>query len=471
MTSANMTVTPVPGRALSRRATEEKTLPALLEFQSPSIAVVTMPVPRSARGTIWLIGTMFAAGLTAMGLIPIDKVVTAQGKVVSQSATLVVQPLETAIVRAIHVREGQSVRAGELLAQLDPTFASADLGALVAQVSSLQAEVSRMQAEVEEKPFSPSGVDPALAVQAAIFMQRQAERFFKLENYRQKISGLESTVARAMADAESYRQRRTVAGSVEKMRRELEQLQVGSRLNSLAATDNRLEMERGLANAENTAETAKRDLAAQRAERDAYEQNWRSDAAQRLTEQVRKLSDAREQLNKAQLRRNLVEIRAQADATILTVARVSIGSVMQSGEAFVTMVPATAPLEIETNIAGRDNGFVHLGDPVAIKFDTFPFTQYGLAHGVVRTISADSFTAADDQRTRAGAVPLAPNSVEPFFRARITIDDVALHNVPAGFRLAPGMPVTADIKVGKRTMLEYLLGRVLPVAAEGMREP
>ena len=110
-------------------------------------------------------------------------------------------------------------------------------------------------------------------------------------------------------------------------------------------------------------------------------------------------------------------------------------------------------------------------DPVAIKFDTFPFTQYGLAYGKVRTISADSFTAADEQRTRSGAVPLNPSSSEPYFRARITIENVALHDVPVGFRLAPGMPVTADIKVGKRTVLDYLLGRILPVTQEGMREP
>ncbi|MBV8070518.1 MAG: biotin/lipoyl-binding protein, partial [Acidobacteriaceae bacterium] len=118
-------------------------MPAILEFQSPSTAIITAPIPASARRVIWMITAMFASFVFAMGVIKIEKVVTATGKVVSQAATLVVQPYETSIVRSIDVQEGQIVRAGDVLAKLDPTFASADVGAFAAQVASLQAEVSR----------------------------------------------------------------------------------------------------------------------------------------------------------------------------------------------------------------------------------------------------------------------------------------------------------------------------------------
>ena len=253
------------------------------------------------------------------------------------------------------------------------------------------------------------------------------------------------------------------------MRSQLEERHVGSRLNTIAAMDSRTEMARALANAERTADGARRSPAGMTAERDAYMQGWQAEVAQKLAEETRKLSDAREQLNKAKLRRELVELKSEGDATVQSIAKVSVGSVMQSGQHFFTLVPADAPLEIEANIFGHDNGFVHVGDPMAIKFDTFPYSQYGMAEGTVRVISPNSFTAQDEARNPTSAVPL-PTTSEPFYRARIAIDRVALHDVPGGFRATPGMPVTVDIKVGKRT-LSYQLGRMMPLAQEGMREP
>ncbi|HEX3401317.1 MAG TPA: HlyD family type I secretion periplasmic adaptor subunit [Acetobacteraceae bacterium] len=469
-----MQLSPRPSsKAISTVVTDrdDPTLPVILEFQMPSTTITSAPIPPSARGIVWVVSSMFAAVVLAMGLIPIDRVVTAQGRVVSRSPTMVLQPLEASIVRSIDVHEGQAVHAGEVIARLDPTFAAADVGALAAQVASLQAQVSRMQAEADGRPFAYSGLDPNLSLQAAIYGQRQAEYNFKLENYTQKINGIIAGIAKSNSDAAGFRSRLAVATSVEQMRRDLERLQVGSKLNTLAAMDNRAEMDRNLNNAQETSASMQRDLAALMAERDGYVQSWHADISEKLSDATSKLSDARESLNKAQLRRQLVELRADRDATVLTVARVSVGSVLQSGQQFITLVPADAPLEVEANISGRDDGFVHVGDPVAVKFDTFPFMQYGLAHGTVRSISADSFTAQDDQRNPSGAVPLPTNSGDPYYRSRVAIDRVDLHDTPAGFRIMPGMPVTADIKVGKRTALQYLLGRVLPVAAEGMREP
>ncbi len=455
-----------------RRDRDDPTVPALLEFQSPSAGLLAVPVPRSARGVVWIIATMFAACLVALGLIKIDRVVTTQGKVVSAASLIVVQPLETSIVRSVKVKEGQTVHAGDILAELDPTFAAADEGALANQVATLQAEVTRLRAEAEGKPFVYTGNDPALELQAAVFAQREAEKNYKLETYRQRIAGLQATMQRAISDVAAYQERLVGAQRVEEMRKELERQQVGSKLNTLAAVDTRLEMQRNLQEQIHAVQSARNDMDAMIGERDSYLQNWKGDTSQKLSEESQKLTEARESLNKAQLKRQLVDLRADRDGTVLSVNHASVGSVLQSGNEFITLVPADAPLEVESNISGRDDGFVHVGDPVAIKFDTFPFAQYGLARGTVRIISADSFTAQDQARGRTeAAVPVSPNSTEPYYKARIAIDKVELRNVPEGFHLVPGMPITADIKVGQRTVMNYLLGRILPTVQTGMREP
>ena len=330
-----------------------------------------------------------------------------------------------------------------------------------------------MQAELANKPFTYTGQDPSMAFQAAVYAQRQSEFNSKLENYRQKFESLKATIGRALSDEAGYKDRLNYAKALEQMRLDLEKMNVGSKLNTLAAMDSRAEMQRYMDNARETAESSQRDLAALVAERNQYVENWHNDTAEKLTDVLSKLSDAREQLNKNQLRRQLVELRAETDGTILTIAKVSPGSVMTVGQQLMTLVPTDAALEVEANIAGNDDGHVHVGDPVDIKFDTFPYTQYGLAHGLVRVVSPDSFTAQEDQRNPGGALPL-PNSAaanQLWFRSRITLDDIKLHGVPKDFHLVPGMPVTADIRVGKQTVLRYLLGKAVPLATEGMREP
>ncbi len=450
----------------------DPTLPVILEYQSPSSAIINLPMPRIARSFTLTFSSMLAVMVVAAGIIKVDRVVTASGLVVSRAPTVVVQPLEASILRSIEVHPGDVVHAGQILARLDPTFATADMSTLVAQVSTLQAQVSRMQAEMENRPFTYTGLDPNMAFQAAIYGQRQAEFSYKLENYRQKADSLSATIAKARSDIATYTDRLNYAKSLETMRKELEQLAVGSKINTLSAMDTRAQMQGSLDSAQQQALGAQRDLAALIAERNGYIQNWHTEVADKLTEVLSKLSDARESLNKAQLRRQLVELRAEQDGTVMSVGKVSVGSVLTAGQQLITLVPTDAPLEVEANISGSDDGHVHVGDPVDIKFDTFAYTQYGLAHGVVRIVSPDSFTAQEEQRNPTGAVPLPSNNTSGvWYRSRITLDQINLHSTPANFHMVPGMPIQADIRIGQQTILRYMLGKTIPLATEGMREP
>jgi hemolysin D len=194
----------------------------------------------------------------------------------------------------------------------------------------------------------------------------------------------------------AFTQRLEIAADIESRRRELERLQVGSLLNRLNAQDQRIEMQRNLTDATGAAERASRELQQMIAERDSFEQQWKAQVSQELHERSRSLSDAKENLRKATLRHQLVELRAEQDAIVLTVAKVSVGSVMQSGDQFITLVPAASRLEIEARIAGADAGYIQEGQKVTIKFDTFPYVQYGTAQGSVRTLSADSFVGREE---------------------------------------------------------------------------
>lgn len=432
-----------------------------LDFVSPTAAVIAEPPPRNARFTVWLLAAVFCCILAVMAWLPIERVVVARGRLISTTPTILLQPLEASIVRSFEVRANQVVRAGDLIARLDPTFTGADQASLENQFATLRAEVDRLEAEASVQAYGATGT-PQEALQAAIFGQRQAERAFRLENYGQRMSSLDEIRQRADAELRQLRDRQAISGQIEMMRRELERVQVGSRLQSLLAADARLEIQGSMATAAGQSRGAQRDQRAVAAEREAYITNYQAQVSQDLADRRRALSEVRENLAKAQLRSSLVEMRAPVDSVVLEIGKSSIGAVLAPGELLVSLVPLNAELVIDGAVSTQDLGFVAAGDRVAIKFDSFPYARFGLGHGTVLTIGGDAVRT--DPETRQ---PLRT----PFFRTRISIDSLALRNLSAEFRLIPGMPVTSDIVVGNRTMLSYAAEWILPRIQEGMREP
>ena len=445
--------------------------PLLMEFESPSAALIGKPVPANSRYITWVIATMFAIVLVVMSTMKVDRIVSATGKVVATANNVVVQPLETSIVRSINVREGQLVRKGDLLARLDPTFTAADAGALESSVASLQAEVDRLEAEVSAREYRGTGSTPSL-LQLQIFWQRRGEVAAKTESYRQKIDSLQSKVEQTQGESLTLMDRYKLSLDLLQRRQEGERTGVTSAQSRLQAEDAAKEVEGRLKSALKLIQVGQRDLAAAESERDAYLQSSKNESTQQFTEQGRKLSEARESLTKARMRNSLVELHADRDAIVLSVAAVNVGSVMASGDQFITIVPVDSPLEVEAILDGRDAGYVGVGDPVTIKFETFAYTLFGTAEGVVRAVSPDSFRNPLADRSKGGRPQNQDDGPGAyFFRARISLDAIKLHDLPASFRMTPGMPVIADVKVGQRTIMAYIFARVIPIASEGMREP
>jgi multidrug resistance efflux pump len=133
-----------------------------------------------------------------------------------------------------------------------------------------------------------------------------------------------------------------------------------------------------------------------------------------------------------------------------------------------TLVPLDAPLEVNVSIPASEIGFVREGDPVQIKLDAYDYQRHGSAEGVVRSISRDSFSAREDISTQSNK---NDNLSGLTYRARIEMTKIDLRNVPSDFRLVPGLPLVADIKVGERSVMSYFLRPILQGINESMREP
>jgi HlyD family secretion protein len=465
------------GRA---RAARDDTPTEMLEFYSPSTALSgVMPKP-AARNAVLLICSMVLIMIVLAGTIKMDRIVSADGKMVSLTPELVVTPLNMAIVKTIAVAAGDIVHKGQLLAQLDPTFAAADNAAALDQVDRYQTEIDRLNAENKQVPFRPRKLTAGALVQEGIYAQRAAAREAELRYYQGQIDAQKALFLQADANIRQYAKETGVAVDVEKMRVQLEKDQVGSRLDTLTAVTARLEAERQVLTSVQQEDNARQNIAALKGQLDNYNQQWFADVSQTITQDALQLATYRDQLEHAALNYKLIDLRAEQDSTVLSVAPVSIGTVMQPGQTFFTLVPVNAPLEVDVQMTGDQAGFVFTGQPVEVKFQTFSFTEFGNGLGTVRLVSSDSFlTNTTSTTTSPSSSGTAPNSVYTgqapnsayFYDVRVTLDRLSLRHIPKDTHIVPGMPVEADIKVGQRTLLEYLSERVLPVVQEGMREP
>ncbi len=452
----------------------------MLEFYSPSTALAATPAIPAARSTVLLICSMVGIIFVLFGVMTVDRTVIASGKVISMTTEDVVQPLNTSIVKTIAVAVGDVVHKGQLLAQLDPTFTAADNTAALDQVDRYSTEIDRLTAENRQVQYHPRQLSPGALVQEGIFAQRASAREAELRYYQGQIDAQKALQAQADADIRQYAKETGVAVDVEKMRVQLEHDQVGSRIDTLSAVNARLEAERQVLTSVQQSENARQNVAALKGQLDNYNQQWFADVSQTITTDNVQLATYRDQLEHAALNNKLVDLRAPEDATVLSVASVNSGTVVQAGQTFFTLVPLNAPLEIDAQVTGDEAGFVLTGQMADIKFQTFPYAQFGDGHGSVRLVSSDSFlsgtASSGASGTSAGTASDSvftgqqPNSAY-FNDVRVTLDRLTLKNLPKNTRITPGMAVEADIKVGDRTVWEYLLERVLPVFGEGMREP
>jgi len=176
-----------------------------------------------------------------------------------------------------------------------------------------------------------------------------------------------------------------------------------------------------------------------------------------------------EELHKATRMHELVSLRAPEKGIVLKMAERSVGSIIQQAEPFITLVPQSSTLEVEVNVESQDIGRIRTGDIARVKLDAFPFQRHDTLPGKVRVISEDAFQRNNPEALLDPAPDKEPMAA--FYRTRIALVSSKLRNVPAGFRLMPGMKVRAEIKVGQRSVISYFLYPVIRALDESLREP
>lgn len=437
----------------------------IAEFQSEALELEARDPPRIARITLFGILALLGSAVLWASLASVDEVVVAQGKLVTTKPTIVVQPLETSIIRSIDVAIGETVRAGQTLARLDATFSQSDVDQLAAKFRAFDAQVKRMEAEIRGDDYGLSaGGTPDELLQVELFGQRRAFRLSQLQNFDQQIAGQEAALQSGTEQEAILLERRENLKLIEAARDTLYKKEFGSLLNLLSSRDSRLDVDATIVALHGKRAQETHLLAKLKADRQAFIDDLRRTTMETLVEVRNQRDTVDEELKKMKLRRNLIALTAPADAVVLDLAQRSIGSVVREAEPIVTLVPLNVPLEAEVSIDARDIGRIKAGDAVRVKFDAYPFQKYGTATGSVRTISRDAF-APSQQEAAAGQSSL------PYFRARIALSENQLRVDGAPVSLLPGMSVSSEIKVGQRTVMSYFLYPILRGLDSAIREP
>jgi HlyD family secretion protein len=282
-----------------------------------------------------------------------------------------------------------------------------------------------------------------------------------LEDFDQKIEGGEVEIAAAEAKRVSLTHQLEVAKEMETMRNALFRSQTGSRLNYLEAQAARLRTERELHASATDLNGLQHAMRSLRAERQQFLDGWRRELLEALVKLRADRQSLEESLAKANRLNDLVVLAAPAEGLVLEVAKRSVGSILQPAEPLITMIPSDASLIAEISIGSADVGYARPGDEVAVKVDAFPYQKHGMLMGRLRSIGADSFTSN-------GAGVAMPGA---FHRGQVLLIDQTLHALPEGTHLIPGMTLSAEIKVGTRSVISYLIYPLIRGFGESLREP
>lgn len=429
-------------------------------FSSEAIALQTRPPALAAR--------MVSAGLCLFAVLaagyaclaPMDIVVSTQGHVISPGKSKVLQPLEAGVVRAIAVRDGQKVKAGEVLVELDPTTTAADRDRLQRDLWEADADVARLAATLGGR----AALVLSTGTPAEIKANQQAMLATRLAEQRARMATLQADAERREADrdaiAANLAQLRLSLPLVKKKHAMREELARTGHIADTGLIETRLElisMEKEVAVQGNRLREADASVQAARLQGLQSDAEFRARASTELLDASKRRDAARQELIKANQRRDLQVLRSPIDGVVQQLAVTTLGGVVTPAQPLLTVVPESAVLEVDAQVMNRDVGQLKPGQRVINKIETFDFTRYGYIEGKVLWVGTD---VINDPRQG------------PIYPVRIQLDATRTPNVVNGSPgiVTAGMNVTAEIRTGERRLIEYFLAPLLRYRQEALRE-
>lgn len=441
-----------------RNAHEAEFLPAALALQETPVS----PAPRAAMRLIMLF-VVIALVWASFGRM--DVVASAQGKLIPDDRVKVIQPLEPAKVTAIHVVEGQEVKVGDLLIELDGTIAAADVQRLTSEwiTSRLRSVRSGLFLGVLEDPGANRTIssevpeaDPAKIAAEQALLEGQIAEYYARES--QLLSDIARREAELRVTGDLLRKLEETAPIARKRAQDLKGLldkNYVARHEYLAQEQQRIELEGDLAAQRNRMQEIKSSLESAKQQKDSLLAETRRAVLDERNQAELRASELEQELVKARQRGNFTRLTAPVSGTVQQLAVHTVGGVVTEAQALMVIVPKDNPLVVEAFVENKDIGFVYPGQDVVVKVETFPYTKYGTIDGKVINVSNDA--VADEKR---GLV----------YTARIRLARTTMRLEQKTINLSPGMAVVAEVKIGKRKVMEYFLSPLMQYKDESLRE-
>ncbi|MBO4345591.1 MAG: HlyD family type I secretion periplasmic adaptor subunit [Victivallales bacterium] len=430
-----------------------------IEFLPDAMEIEQEKLPWFAKvGAIWLF--LILAAVIAWACIgEVDVIVKTTGHIVTDEGNIVMKPIESAIIREIKVRQGDIVNKGDVLITFDPSLSQADVDRIKREIEALEATFARYDAEFNRRDYNDES-NQNTTWQTSIFKQRQLY-------YKEKINYYESNRNRLVAASKSTKERYDKyceildsMTKIEDMYSSLQKKNVVSYKETLEVTMSRMQNEVEVDKLRNQIVEYEHEILSLDAEKQAFIEEWRNAISEKMVETNRELESDRKQLAKAESIASYVQICAPCKAIVHDMAMFPVGSAVAEAEALITLVPLDGRLEVEAELRPQDIGRVHVGSDVRVKLSAFPFQKHGTLDGKVRLISGNTFS-------RQGEPAMAGRS---YYRTFIVVTG-SLRNVGDDFTLIPGMEVEAEIKSGRRRIIEYLVYPLIKGLDEAFKEP